>query len=30
MGFFEWRRDRVAGEIMLHVLHELEVVNWVT
>ena len=30
MGFFEWRRDRVAGEIMLHVLHELGIVNWVT
>ena len=29
-NFFEWRRDRVASEILLHVLHALGVVNWVT
>ena len=28
-GFFNWRRDRIRTEILLHVLHALGIVRWV-
>ena len=28
-GFFNWRRDRIRTEILLHVLHALGIVHWV-
>ena len=28
-GFFKWRRDRVRGELMMHLMHAVGIVRWV-